>query len=232
MKSLTRIIGVLLFMGSSLFLNATVDPTASIRSQKGHSFSLHVQDLNQEAFEIKFSDEKGITLINEKVERQEDYVKFFNLKNLPVGAYSLKIETARKVIVQNIEVLQESVSVDPANKVIIDKPTISYQASMLELNMVNLEKGQAIVKIQDKSGQVLHQESLQAIGKIKKQFDLRALPAGNYLVEVWTKYFTYEQRFSIESARKITADADQTYSLPYPTEAVKDKISWIGSGKN
>ena len=104
MQLLRRSIYVLFFMSSSLLLNASVEPSVSIRSQKGQSFSLRLKDMNNETHHIKLIDKKGYVFLNEQIEDQNEYVKLFNLKNLPTGNYRLEIESDYKIILQDIVV--------------------------------------------------------------------------------------------------------------------------------
>jgi len=134
MKLQTRSICVLLFMGISLILNASVEPTVSIRKQKGQSFSIHLKDMKNETFNIQLVDKNGLVLLNKKVKDQNDYLKFFNLKNLPVGNYKLRIENDRKIILQDINVFKERLTIDPATKRELIKPTIKKSQAAIDAN--------------------------------------------------------------------------------------------------
>ena len=96
MKLLTRCMYALLLMAFSMTLDASVEPTISIRSQKGQSFSLHLKGMNNETYNVLLKDKNGYVLLREKVKGQEDYLKFYNLKNLPAGEYKLSIENDRE----------------------------------------------------------------------------------------------------------------------------------------
>ncbi len=122
MKLLTRCMYALLFMGFSMTLNASVEPTISIRSQKGQSFSLHLKGMNNETYNVLLRDKNGYVLLKEKVKGQDDYLKFYNLKNLPAGEYQLSIENNQKIVQQNIKIRNQKVAIDPAEKKEIQKP--------------------------------------------------------------------------------------------------------------
>ena len=140
MKLLKRCVYALLFMGVSLTVNASDEPSVSIRSQKGQTFSLHLKSMNNETHHIKISDKKGFVLLDEKVKHEEDYLKLFNLKNLPAGNYWLRIENDKSVVLQEINISEQKLTVDPANKKEILKPakakmkTAGQQTKMRTVN--------------------------------------------------------------------------------------------------
>lgn len=203
MKLLSKCFFALVFMGCSLCLKAGVEPEVSIRSQRGQSFSLHLKDINKETLDIQLSDQFGFVLINEKVKDQDDYLQFYNLKKLATGNYTMRIESERKIILQPIHVNHEKESIDISAKKEIYKPSVKFEYPNLDLNMLHLEEGTVNIKIIDKIGYNLYEDELFTTGSIGKRLKVTTLPAGDYIFEVWTKNYTYEQTFSIGSDNKI-----------------------------
>lgn len=190
-------------MGVSLSLNASVEPTVSIRCQKGQSFSLHLKGMKNETYTIKFSDESGFVFINESVEDQEDYLKFFNLKKLPAGNYIIRIEGERKISLQTISISNRKVSIKTSAKKEIYKPSVKFENPYLDLNMLHFENDGVAMIIKDKKGYVLHKDKIFLTGSITKRFVVTALPTGDYIVEINTKNYSFEQEFSINAADKL-----------------------------
>ena len=203
MKLLTRCIYAFLFMGISLSLDASVEPTVSIRCQKGQSFSLHLKGMKNEAYNIKLSDESGFVLINESVEDQDDYLKFFNLKKLPAGSYIIRIESERKISLQTISINNRKLSIKTSAKKEIYKPTVKFENPYLDLNMIHFEDDGVAMLIKDKKGYVLHKDKIFLTGSITKRFIVSALPVGNYIVEINTNNYSFEQEFSINADNKV-----------------------------
>lgn len=144
MKLLAKIMYSVLLLGFSLALNASGDPTISIRSQQGQSFSLHLKDINNEAYNVVLKDMDGVVLLKEKVKSQDDYVKLFNLKNLPVGDYVLSIENDRKVVLQKIHVQNQKVAIYPGEKKEVKKASNnSEQTKLADKN--NVEVNDAVM---------------------------------------------------------------------------------------
>jgi len=74
MNLLIRSICALLFMGSSLVLNAaSAEPTVRIQVQKGQSFSVQIKDVENEILKIQLVDKNNLVLITEKVVDKNDY---------------------------------------------------------------------------------------------------------------------------------------------------------------
>ncbi len=245
MQLLRRSIYVLFFMSSSLLLNASVEPSVSIRSQKGQSFSLRLKDMNNETHHIKLIDKKGYVFLNEQIEDQNEYVKLFNLKNLPTGNYRLEIESDYKIILQDINVLKQQLTVDFTSKREFYKPTIRYAAPHLDLNMIYFGDGTINLVIRDENNQIAFKENLNKKGSINKRFDTSILSAGNYFVEIETNQYTIEQEFSIKSDNKISNDkrkktgknrkatsVGQKHQRNYIDESIKSKIKWQQSQRN
>lgn len=192
-------------MGGSLSLEASVEPTVSIRCQKDQSFSLHLKDMKNERFNIQLSDESGFVFINESVEDQDDYLKFFNLKKLPAGNYMLRVENELKISLQTISINNRKLSIKTSAKKEIYKPSVKFKNPYLDLNMLHFENDGVAMTIKDKQGYVLHKENIFLSGSITKRFVVTALPYGDYVVEINTKHYSFEQEFSISQANKLNA---------------------------
>lgn len=210
MKLLTRCFAALLFMSFSLILNASVDPTVSIRCQKGQSISLHLKGMKNEAYTIKLSDQFGFVLINEKVEDQDDYLKFFNLKKLPTGDYIMRIENERKISLQTISIRNRKLSIQTSTKKEIYKPSVKFEYPNLDLNMLHFDDNGVGMVIKDKRGYVLHKDKFFLTGSITKRFMVTTLPAGDYIVEISTENYSFEQEFSISVDNKLNLSAPMT----------------------
>ena len=199
MKLLQKCVFALVFLGCSFILKAGVEPSVSIRSQKGESFSLHLIDMNKEPFDIQLSDQFGVILIKEKVKDQDDYLKFYNLKELATGNYTMRIESDRRIIFQPILFNKENRSIEISAKKEIYKPALKFVYPHLDLNMLHFEEGTVDIRILDKVGYTLYKDELISEGSITKRYGVTTLPAGNYLFLISTKDYTYEQAFSISS---------------------------------
>lgn len=203
MKLLTRCFYALIFIGSSLILNAGIEPTVSIRCQKEQSLSLHLKGMKNETFNIKLSDEFGYTFINENVKDQDDYLKFFNLEKLNTGNYLIRIENERKIFLQTIRINNKKISIKTSDKKEIYKPTVNFKYPNLDLNMLHFEEKGVDIAIKDKSGYVLHKDEVFSTGSITKRFKITALPFGDYTFEIRTNNYTFEQKFSIDSKNQL-----------------------------
>ncbi len=203
MKLLSKCFFALVFMSCSLFLKAGVEPEVSIRSQRGQSFSLHLKNMNKETFDIQLKDQFGIVLINKKVEDQDDYLQFYNLKKLPTGNYTMRIESERKITFQPIHVNHEKKSIEMSTKKEIYKPTLKFEYPNLDLNMLHFEEGAVGIKIRNKIGSPLYEDEFFTTGSIGKRFIVTTFPAEDYIFEIRTKNYTYEQTFSISQDNKI-----------------------------
>ena len=249
MQLLRRGIYALFFMSFSLLLNATVEPSVSIRSQKDQSFSLRLKDMNNEPHHIKLIDQEGYVLLNESIEDQDEYVKLFNLKNLPTGNYRLAIESDYKLILQDINVLRQQLTVDFTSKREFYKPTIRYVTPHLDLNMIYFEDDIISLIIRDENNQIAFKETIQKKGSINKRFDISILSTGTYFVEIKTEQYTTEQEFSIKAANKINsnfykdkrkkarknrkaASEGQKNQKSSINESIKSKIKWQQSQRN
>ena len=133
------------------------------------------------------------------MEDQEDYLKFYNLKKLATGNYLMRVESERKIILQPIHVNQEKKSIEMSAKKEIYKPAVNFAYPNLDLNMLHFEESSVDIRIIDKIGYILHEDELFTTGSIGKRFRVTTFPPGDYIFEVRTKNYTYEQAFSISS---------------------------------
>lgn len=203
MKLFQKCVFALVFIGCSFILKASVEPEVSIRNQRGQSFSLHLKSMNKETFDIQLSDQFGFALINEKVKDQDDYLKLYNLQELPTGNYTMRIESERKIILQPIYVHQEKKSIEMSAKKEIYKPAVKFEYPNLDLNMLHFEEDAVDIRVVDKIGNTLYKNKLFTTGSINERFKVTTFPVGDYTFEIRTKNYTYEQEFSISPDNKL-----------------------------
>ena len=69
--------------------------------------------------------------------------------------------------------------------------------------MIHFEDDGVAMLIKDKKGYVLHKDKIFLTGSITKRFIVSALPVGNYIVEINTNNYSFEQEFSINADNKV-----------------------------
>jgi biopolymer transport protein ExbD len=95
---------------------------------------------------------------------------------------------------------------------------ISVRASSqnaLALQMTNEKNTEIEVTIKDEQGVTIHQESFKQSGLVQKQYNLKALPSGNYTIVVGSDKMLKVQSFTkVDGVIKLSAEAEQTIFQP------------------
>ena len=198
MKLVTKFLGILFLMLAVVTLKAGVEPVLDIKHKTSQTFILKVEGLQNQYCSIKLIDKNGIVLQNEQVEDQEIYKKLYNLKKLPIGDYTVRVESEQKIILQTISVTDKYLNVATGTKKEIYKPRVHCTTSILDINMLHFENSPANFKLLDQNYNLIFEEDLQEFGSINKRYDLKKLPAATYLVEISTNNYTYNQTLTLD----------------------------------
>jgi len=81
--------------------------------------------------------------------------------------------------------------------------------------MTNEKNTEIEVTIKDEKGVTIHQESFKQSGLVQKQYNLKALPAGNYTIVVGSDKMLKVQSFTkVDGIIKLSAEEEQTIFQP------------------
>lgn len=177
-----------LFLAVAIILTASttyanINPTINLQEAK-----VLVVDLNDWAkadLKISIKDENNEVLLDDQLNAGQLTSRKYNLKNLPIGNYTLIIAGSQKVAVHSIDVSNNSVVINNQDVEVYFRPTLTVKEGAVELNHLALGK-KVQVSISDQRG-VFFVKEYKDMGSVNKRFDTSTLPKGSYVVSVSTK---------------------------------------------
>ncbi|MEM8909525.1 MAG: hypothetical protein AAGD05_16885, partial [Bacteroidota bacterium] len=162
-------------------------------------FVLSLKAKGQGTVSIQFLDEQQHILFSKTIKNTEVFEKKFNLDNLDLGTYTLKVEDELKVTTQPIEVSYEGIEVDYTVRQATFKPYVQLTADnkQLDINWLMQEKGAYRMNIYNDNTDLLYHDTIKEAWKINKRYDLAKLPKGNYYVTIKGGSQTHYHNFQI-----------------------------------
>ena len=223
MKSPIRILKmmILLFTAVCTFAGNT-NPLAKISEGGSKSFILDLKDNNVKMVRVKITDRDERVLLNQKVNTDKHQAKKYNLKNLPMGVYTLSVEDEQRVVKHDMMIVNGTLKIDRKNPVTIFKPTIHKSGNQLDMNLLKVDNSSTEVRILNESGRLVFTEDITETGSIQRRYNVSLLEAGKYDMIVETSGASYTKSFrvtpsSVPASVRIKSAVSTTHS---PTELI------------
>ena len=80
---------------------------------------------------------------------------------------------------------------------------LAYHYPAIDLNMIHFDKSPFQVTIKDTEGNIVLQSTIKKNGSVGKRFNIKKLPAGNYVFSIKTKFYDHEQSFSVYKKKEL-----------------------------
>ncbi|MEP7323169.1 MAG: hypothetical protein ABI761_14685 [Saprospiraceae bacterium] len=152
---------------------------------------LIVDKSNWKASKIEVSIKKadGTILIQEDINESKKY----NLKNLPVGSYTLELEDAQQVRIQNLEVSRDMMY--STNITTVYKPHLIFNTDNVAMNLMT-QGHSATVTITNSEGKTIFSENIVDEVSATRKYNLKDVPAGDYSIQVYIAGQQFSKSFS------------------------------------
>lgn len=187
MKNLILTTGLVLITILQLSANNAPESTSLDVIENEKSVILNLSGLIAGAELFTISDSAGDVVFTDSVEEYEDRVKY-NLANLPVGRYTIKVEGAHFVEFHEIMITNKFVEVESVESHF--SPTFKAMDEKISVNALFTSEEDIQVTIYNANGDLVYDFSDQKMGSFKKTFNLKHLEKGQYKVIVSTDYFS------------------------------------------
>lgn len=186
MKTLAILIFTLLTTFSSF--GSVVEPITT--TVEGKTITVYFDHSKTETLSISIEDKFGFQLLTEKVQSKNRKSRRYNLKQLPFGVYTLKIDSDQKIVYKTIKTSKDNSVV--LNEKVSFKPTTSFKNNKWLVNALAL--GEKVdVKIYDQEFEPVFEEKIKNENVIAKSYDLSQLDLGVYTLSVKVGDITYNK---------------------------------------
>lgn len=175
------------FLIGFLFISANVmandkDFSISIDNINAKKLSFQMKNAKNVALYV-YNDKQG-ELFAEKVRKQDEVSRTYDLKNFPAGTYYLVAESDSKIEKYKITIDETNASIEKTPVSEIFKPEYTIEGNHVKLVMPKLTDG-VTVSVQDLTNTVYYNQTLTPNnGELVVQFDLNPENADAYVISV------------------------------------------------
>lgn len=168
----TTLLLALIVSANTIFANGD---EAYINIKESKVFSVHHNTTSY--MEVSIIDNSGLVLYR-KSSTGNGVAKSFDLKELPVGNYTLEIEDDKKVTSYAMEVVNDGLSINKSN-VSVFKPVISVNNRFVNVSMLKFIDGSVNMGIYNAQNELVFNDKING-ESISLRYDLSKLAAGKY----------------------------------------------------
>ncbi|WP_298480905.1 hypothetical protein [uncultured Maribacter sp.] len=147
------------------------------------------------ATSIEFKDAQNNIIYSESVSKLL-YSRKFNLKNLNSGIYYFETENEMKSIVYSIKIEGDEVII--LDKKEVNKPFFRKVENHISFNLLNLDKQEVKITVNDESNRVVFNESIMDKLIVEKSFDFSDAFKGEYVVSVTVNGKNYKENLIVD----------------------------------
>ena len=162
-------------------------------------FSLTINNLKEAASITLHDGANGAILLTATAPKGQNFAKIFNLSQLPVGDYYVKITTSLQRTVQPIQLTKHGVIVDHANTKKSFAPVFRIaDGKHVDISYFTGKITEVKVAIFDDNGKEVFSEDLENVYLVEKRYSLKQLLWGKYSIQVRTADEVYARTFELK----------------------------------
>lgn len=170
MKNILKNSLVLVVMFTTLFASAN----SSLRTSKDATKTILTLTDVIEGNKLLIKDAYGLTLYTELIENSGDYIKGFDLTELPNGDYYFELVQDFKIKTIPFSVEESTVKFEKDNELTVFKPVVKVEDNLVYISKLALNKQALTIEVYfDNDGySLLHSETIEGTQDIKRMFQL------------------------------------------------------------
>ncbi|HMQ06455.1 MAG TPA: hypothetical protein PKC30_04090 [Saprospiraceae bacterium] len=183
-----NVILILFMICFSFSLTAGLYPILQVEKEK--VFTLDLNDWSNDLLNISILDQKGQVLFQEEYRADGLQIRKYNIKNFPLGMYTLVVEDLLKSISFDLFVSYHNVSV-VGKESIHFKPVLKFAKDLLDINLLALNKDIEL-SVYDSGGVLIYQDHVSDLPVYNKRLNLHQMKSGRFdvVIEVDGKMYT------------------------------------------
>ncbi|WP_367388350.1 hypothetical protein [Lewinella sp. LCG006] len=163
-----------------------------INAGLGKQFGLKIEGLDQSQADFSVKSVKGEVLLQQKISGR-DYQGIYSLELLQEGDYVFILKTNSTEIRQPVRLTKHAIQYQLTQRRVIYQPEVILKGRQLDVNLNNPTAEAFSIKLLNKNGDILYQETLAGLSEIEKRINLLQVPVGEYFLkmtssdEQWTE---------------------------------------------
>lgn len=181
---------LLLAYGSAVAGDA--DTKISVRQSEGEKQTLvRVCHLSEGTAILRLKDAQGHVLHREAI-KGHAYMKKYDLASLPSGEYTVEVRSSEGVS-------QETFTLSSGTPTAVHfKPAIQVDADVVKVMFKNSIASPVSLKLHDRFGEVLYQETVASQEQFAKGLNLAQLTAGQYSLSITGDNYVYSKSIALK----------------------------------
>lgn len=165
---------------------SVVEPLAT--TVEGKTVTVYFNNDKSETVTISITDKYNFQLLWEEVQTENRRSRGYNFKQLPIGTYTMTIDSDQRIITKEVKVEKNLSSV--ISEKITYKPTTTFKNNKWLVN--HFAQGEEVgVKILDEDYETVFEDSFKNEAVIGKSYSLTELPTGIYRLVIKTDNQSY-----------------------------------------
>ena len=194
MKKVTNqiLVAIALLLVSGSVFAGDADPAISIRKSQGEKQPLvRVANLTTGSAVLRLKDARGRVLHREAI-RGNSYMKKYNMASLPEGDYTVEVRSSEGMS-QETFTLSEGTA-----RAIYFKPAVQLDKETVKVMFKNSIESPVSLKLYDRYGEVLYQETVACQEQYAKGLNLSKLGAGRYSLSLTGDNYVYSKSIALK----------------------------------
>lgn len=194
MKKLTSqmLVALALLFAGGAAIAGGADPAISVReSQDAKQTLVRVANLTTGSAVLRLKDAQGHVLHRESI-KGNTYMKRYNLSKLPEGEYTIEVRS-------NEGVSQEAFTLSNGTaQSVYFKPAVQIDEAMVKVMFKNSIASPVSLKLYDRFGEVLYQETVACQEQYAKGLNLSKLSAGQYSLSLTGDNYVFSKSIALQ----------------------------------
>ena len=176
-----KTLAILIFTALTTFSSyaSVVEPITT--TIEGKTITVFFDDDKSELVTISIVDKVGFELLEEEVQTKNRKSRSYNLKQLPLGTYTIKIEGDQKIVYKEIKT-ERNGSVVVSEKTAF-KPNSTFDNNRWKINLLSQGKN-VDIKILDANYETIFEDKIKDKMVLAKAYNLEELNNGVYTLSV------------------------------------------------
>ncbi len=194
MKKVTNqiLLAIALLLTGTTAIAGDSDPDISIRKSQGEKQTLvRVANLTTGSAVLRLKDAQGRVLHREAI-KGNAYMKKYNLASLPEGEYIIEVRSSEGVS-------QEAFTLSAgATQAVYFKPAVQIDQETVKVMFKNSIASPVSLKLYDRYGEVLYQETVACQENYAKGLNLSKLGSGRYSLSLTGDNYVYSKSIALK----------------------------------
>ncbi len=194
-------------MKALLFLSVIMTSTGVVLAAEGSDATVSIRQIKSEQKKaiirvtnlaegstaiLKIKDTQGHVLHREAIQQSDAYMKKYDFSSLPSGEYLVELSTKGGTITESFDLTSGKAESQ------YFKPAVQVEPGMIKVAFVNRIASPVSLKLYDRRGDVLYQETVSSQETFSKGLNVSKLMPGQYSLAIQGNNYVYSKSIDVK----------------------------------